>query len=172
MNFLNHSTISGQFIPLFQILIIDSVQIFRMSFTDWCKFFTDADVCRVINTSLISVHKTWNEYVHFGSWSKNADPLLNRCGGCANHKRTFLQNPQVQQALDDLSPYTHLCSCMCTHLWWLHFNFFCSIYLMWQRRLMRSSSRCNRETWKSTDLKVTEKTLPLALASLRYHSVM
>lgn len=116
MNFLNHSTISGQFIPLFQILIIDSVQIFRMSFTDWCKFFTDADVCRVINTSLISVHKTWNEYVHFGSWSKNADPLLNRCGGCANHKRTFLQNPQVQQALDDLSPYiasVHVCVHIC-----------------------------------------------------------
>lgn len=67
---------------------------FWMSFTDWCKFFTDADVCRVMNTSLISVHKTWHEYVHFGSWAKNADPLLNRCGGCANHKQTFLQNPQ------------------------------------------------------------------------------
>lgn len=66
-----------------------------MSFTDWCKFFTDADVCRLINTSVISVHKTWHEKVHFGSWTKNADPLLNRCGGCSNHKTTFLQNPQV-----------------------------------------------------------------------------
>uniref|UniRef100_A0A671YNS3 Calpain 6 n=1 Tax=Sparus aurata TaxID=8175 RepID=A0A671YNS3_SPAAU len=66
---------------------------FWMSFTDWCQCFTDADVCRLINTSLISVHKTWHEVVHFGSWTKNAEPLLNRCGGCSNHKRTFLQNP-------------------------------------------------------------------------------
>ncbi|KAK7925503.1 hypothetical protein WMY93_007813 [Mugilogobius chulae] len=65
-----------------------------MAFSDWCKFFTDADLCRVINTSLLSIHKTWNEVVHFGSWTKNAEPLLNRCGGCANHKHTFLQNPQ------------------------------------------------------------------------------
>ncbi|XP_040037163.1 calpain-5 [Gasterosteus aculeatus] len=67
---------------------------FWMEFTDWCKFFTDADICRLINTSLISVYKTWNEVVHFGSWTKNAEPLLNRCGGCGNHKQTFLQNPQ------------------------------------------------------------------------------
>lgn len=76
-----------------------SVQIYRMSFTDWCKFFTEADVCRLINTSIISIHKTWNEVVHFGSWTKNAEPLLNRCGGCANHKHTFLQNPQVLHSL-------------------------------------------------------------------------
>ncbi|XP_077361745.1 calpain-5-like [Festucalex cinctus] len=67
---------------------------FWMSFTDWCKYFTDADVCRLINTSVISIHKTWHEIVHFGSWTKHAEPLLNRCGGCANHKPTFLQNPQ------------------------------------------------------------------------------
>ncbi|XP_068571861.1 calpain-5-like [Cebidichthys violaceus] len=67
---------------------------FWMEFTDWCKFFTDVDVCRLINTSLITVHKNWNEVVHFGSWTKNAEPLLNRCGGCANHKLTYLQNPQ------------------------------------------------------------------------------
>lgn len=67
---------------------------FWMSFTDWCKFFTDTDVCRLINTSLISIHKTWHEVVHFGRWTQNRDPKLNRCGGCANHKPTFLQNPQ------------------------------------------------------------------------------
>jgi len=67
----------------------------RMEFTDWCKLFSNADICRLINTSVISVYKTWNEVVHFGSWTKNAEPLLNRCGGCANHKLTFLQNPQV-----------------------------------------------------------------------------
>lgn len=67
---------------------------FWMSFTDWCKNFTDADVCRLINTALISIHKTWHEVVHFGSWTKHAEPLYNRCGGCGNHKQTFLQNPQ------------------------------------------------------------------------------
>ncbi|KAM9331592.1 calpain-5-like isoform 1-T2 [Pholidichthys leucotaenia] len=67
---------------------------FWMSFSDWCRWFTEADVCRLINTSLISIHKTWHEVVHFGSWTKNAQPLLNRCGGCMNHKQTFLQNPQ------------------------------------------------------------------------------
>nr|XP_020454661.1 calpain-5-like isoform X2 [Monopterus albus] len=75
-------------------IVVEDDGEFWMSFTDWCKFFTSADVCRLINTSLISVHKTWNEVVHFGSWTKNTDPLLNRCGGCANHKQTFLQNPQ------------------------------------------------------------------------------
>ncbi|MEQ2288216.1 hypothetical protein AMECASPLE_020477, partial [Ameca splendens] len=56
---------------------------FWMSFKDWCRLFTDADVCRLINTSM-----------HFGSWTVNENPLLNRCGGCVNHKQTFLQNPQ------------------------------------------------------------------------------
>ncbi|XP_076024623.1 calpain-5-like [Genypterus blacodes] len=67
---------------------------FWMAFSDWCKFFTEVDVCRLINTSVVSLHKTWHEVVHFGSWTKHAQPLLNRCGGCANHKPTFLQNPQ------------------------------------------------------------------------------
>lgn len=76
----------------------------RMSFADWCKFFTEADVCRLINTSMISVHKTWHEVVHFGSWTKNAEPLLNRCGGCSNHRQTFLQNPQAGALFPPLPP--------------------------------------------------------------------
>ncbi|XP_074528860.1 calpain-5-like [Halichoeres trimaculatus] len=75
-------------------IVVEDDGEFWMSFADWCKFFTDVDVCRLINTSLISIHKTWHEVVHFGSWTKNAEPLLNRCGGCANHRATFLQNPQ------------------------------------------------------------------------------
>ncbi|XP_006632721.1 calpain-5 [Lepisosteus oculatus] len=67
---------------------------FWMSFDDWCKYFTDVDVCRIINTSLLSIHKTWHEAIFKGSWAKNADPLLNRSGGCMNHRETFLQNPQ------------------------------------------------------------------------------
>lgn len=66
----------------------------RMEFRDWCKYFTDADVCHLINTSLLTIDKTWNEVMILGSWTKNAEPLRNRCGGCMNHKHTFLQNPQ------------------------------------------------------------------------------
>ncbi|XP_051512776.1 calpain-5-like [Myxocyprinus asiaticus] len=75
------------------ITVVDDGE-FWMSFQDWCKNFTDADVCRLINTSVLSVHKTWNEVVYFGNWSKHAEPLRNRCGGCMNHRQTFLQNPQ------------------------------------------------------------------------------
>ncbi|XP_076130179.1 calpain-5-like [Alosa pseudoharengus] len=67
---------------------------FWMSLEDFCRYFTDIDVCRVINTSLISIDKTWHEAVHHGSWTRHVEPLRNRCGGCMNHKDTFLQNPQ------------------------------------------------------------------------------
>uniref|UniRef100_A0A4W4FU96 Calpain 6 n=1 Tax=Electrophorus electricus TaxID=8005 RepID=A0A4W4FU96_ELEEL len=67
---------------------------FWMSFDDWCQNFTDADVCRLMNTSLLSIQKVWHEVVLFGSWAKHTEPLRNRCGGCMNHRSTFLQNPQ------------------------------------------------------------------------------
>lgn len=111
-----------------------SVHRHRMSFTDWCKFFTDADVCRLINTSVISIHKTWHEVVHFGSWTKNAEPLLNRCGGCANHKFTFLQNPQVLPPLPS-SSCAHACQHMFIHSCLTSLYSTCSTL---QRRRMRS----------------------------------
>ncbi|KAJ8337926.1 hypothetical protein SKAU_G00368920 [Synaphobranchus kaupii] len=61
---------------------------------DWCTIFTDVDVCRLINTSLLSIQKTWHEAVFFSSWTKDAEPLHNRSGGCVNNRNTFLQNPQ------------------------------------------------------------------------------
>ncbi|KAM4663042.1 calpain-6 [Discoglossus pictus] len=67
---------------------------FWMTFEDWCKNFTHADVCRLINTSLLSCHKTWEKVETRGSWTKSPEPLLNRSGGCFNNKDTFLQNPQ------------------------------------------------------------------------------
>ncbi|KAL0994057.1 hypothetical protein UPYG_G00117260 [Umbra pygmaea] len=79
---------------------------FWMAFTDWCKYFTDADICRLINTSLLSMDKTWQEVMLFGSWTKDAEPLNNRCGGCMNNKQTFLQNPQylfnVSKEIDEV----------------------------------------------------------------------
>ncbi|KAM9728773.1 calpain-5 isoform 1-T1 [Menidia menidia] len=67
---------------------------FWMTFDDFCQYFTDLILCRLINTSYLSIHKTWEEEVMRGSWIHRQDPLRNRSGGCINHKSTFLQNPQ------------------------------------------------------------------------------
>ncbi|NWI71072.1 CAN5 protein, partial [Todus mexicanus] len=66
-----------------------------MTFEDWCKNFTDVDICRIMNTSYFSIHKTWEKKMMHGAWAKNSEPLLNRSGGCFDNKETFLQNPQV-----------------------------------------------------------------------------
>ncbi|XP_053561575.1 calpain-5 [Bombina bombina] len=68
---------------------------FWMTFEDFCKYYTDIIMCRLINTSYISIHKTWEESVARGTWTKHEDPLKNRSGGCLNYKSTYLQNPQV-----------------------------------------------------------------------------
>ncbi|XP_072248125.1 calpain-5a [Leuresthes tenuis] len=67
---------------------------FWMTFDDFIANFTDLILCRLINTSYLSLHKTWEEAVKRGSWRRHDNPLLNRAGGCTNHKNTFLQNPQ------------------------------------------------------------------------------
>lgn len=79
---------------------------FWMTFEDFCQHFTDLILCRLINTSHLSIHKTWEEVVKLGSWVHLDDPLKNRAGGCINHKATFLQNPQyvfdVKKAEDEV----------------------------------------------------------------------
>uniref|UniRef100_UPI0037E86353 calpain-5-like n=1 Tax=Semicossyphus pulcher TaxID=241346 RepID=UPI0037E86353 len=67
---------------------------FWMTFDDFIANFTDLILCRLINTSYLSFHKTWEESVMRGSWHHNGDPLVNRTGGCVNNKHSFLQNPQ------------------------------------------------------------------------------
>lgn len=76
----------------------------RMTFEDVCRYFTDIIKCRVLNTSYLSIHKTWEEARLRGAWTRHEDPRLNRSGGCINHKDTFFQNPQV-------GPGTHPCLC-------------------------------------------------------------
>ncbi|XP_053229806.1 calpain-6 isoform X2 [Podarcis raffonei] len=75
-------------------LTIENDGEFWMSFEDWCKNFTDVDVCRIVNTSFFSIHKTWEKKMIRGEWKKNRDPMLNRAGGCLNNAATFFQNPQ------------------------------------------------------------------------------
>ncbi|NWW02369.1 CAN5 protein, partial [Oreocharis arfaki] len=67
---------------------------FWMTFEDWCKSFTDVDICRTVNTSYFSLHKTWDKEMVYGAWAKHPEPLLNRSGGCFDNRETFLQNPQ------------------------------------------------------------------------------
>ncbi|XP_073664506.1 calpain-5 isoform X2 [Tursiops truncatus] len=67
---------------------------FWMTFEDVCRYFTDIIKCRLINTSYLSIHKTWEEARLCGAWTRHEDPLHNRSGGCINHKDTFFQNPQ------------------------------------------------------------------------------
>ncbi|NWV71663.1 CAN5 protein, partial [Malurus elegans] len=79
---------------------------FWMTFEDWCKHFTDVDICRTVNTSYFSIHKTWEKKMMYGAWAKHSEPLLNRSGGCFDNKETFLQNPQyifdVKKAEDEV----------------------------------------------------------------------
>ncbi|XP_060105774.1 calpain-6 [Heteronotia binoei] len=75
-------------------LTVDNDGEFWMTFEDWCRNFTDVDICRLVNTSFFSIHKTWDQRIMCGAWRKNPDPLLNRSGGCLNNRATFLQNPQ------------------------------------------------------------------------------
>uniref|UniRef100_A0A9L0SCQ0 Calpain 5 n=1 Tax=Equus caballus TaxID=9796 RepID=A0A9L0SCQ0_HORSE len=65
-----------------------------MTFKDLCQYFTDIIKCRLINTSYLSIHKTWEEARLHGAWTHHEDPHQNRSGGCINHKDTFFQNPQ------------------------------------------------------------------------------
>uniref|UniRef100_A0A480QVN6 Calpain-5 isoform X1 n=1 Tax=Sus scrofa TaxID=9823 RepID=A0A480QVN6_PIG len=67
---------------------------FWMTFEDVCRYFTDIIQCRLLNTSYLSIHKTWEEARLRGAWTRHEDPLQNRSGGCINHKNTFFQNPQ------------------------------------------------------------------------------
>ncbi|XP_070605591.1 calpain-5 isoform X2 [Erythrolamprus reginae] len=79
---------------------------FWMAFDDFCTYFTDIIKCRLINTSYLSIHKTWEEAVLRGSWTRHEDPMKNRSGGCVNNRDTFFQNPQyvfdVKKAEDEV----------------------------------------------------------------------
>ena len=62
----------------------------RMTFEDFCKYFHQTAICRGVNTSILSLTKTWHEGLSHGAWKKP-----DRAGGCPNNKDTFLKNPQV-----------------------------------------------------------------------------
>ncbi|CDQ62255.1 unnamed protein product [Oncorhynchus mykiss] len=72
-------------------LIVRDVGEFWMEFEDFCRYFTDVVVCRLVERTLLWPNTHWREVD--GWWDKHMDKR-SRCGGCINHKDTFLHNPQ------------------------------------------------------------------------------
>jgi calpain-5 len=62
---------------------------FWMEFNDFLYYFDEISICRIINTSVLSIRKTWAESTLFSKWS-----LPTRAGGCVNYRDTFCDNPQ------------------------------------------------------------------------------
>ena len=67
----------------------------RMSFDDFCQYFTTINVCHVPNTKTLSIRKTWRAISFKGFWKLGAT-----AGGCVNHKESFFTNPQVAIRFD------------------------------------------------------------------------
>ena len=65
-----------------------------MSFEDFFKHFTTVTLCMLVNTSIFTFHKTYNEGALKGRWEGRT------AGGCVNYKDTFLHNPQVSWDLE------------------------------------------------------------------------
>lgn len=63
---------------------------FWMSWDDFCKHFTTVTICVLVNTSVFTFRKTYNEGAMKGKWEGS------NAGGCINSKETFLNNPQFR----------------------------------------------------------------------------
>jgi len=63
---------------------------FWMTMEDFCKYFTNLSICRVVNTSFISLQKRWHDGERDSEWTKE------RSGGCINNRETFMSNPQFR----------------------------------------------------------------------------
>lgn len=63
---------------------------FWMSWDDFCIHFTTVTICVLVNTSVFTIRKTYNEGAMKGRWEGS------NAGGCVNNKETFLSNPQFR----------------------------------------------------------------------------
>ena len=78
-------------------LTVADVGEFWMSLDDFVKNFSNIVICRKLNTSHLSVHKTWRHQSARGEWKRGA-----MCGGCINYKDTFLtKNYQYKMTLTE-----------------------------------------------------------------------
>nr|CAB3227597.1 calpain-5-like [Phallusia mammillata] len=82
-------------------LTFDSDGEFWMSFDDFCKFFTDLSICRIMQ-STTWLGGAWREAFFFESWKTDIDPAVNTAGGCMEmNMETFVQNPQFRFDITD-----------------------------------------------------------------------
>ncbi|MCL4135333.1 UNVERIFIED_CONTAM: hypothetical protein GTU68_052016 [Idotea baltica] len=73
-----------------------------MTFEDFVENFTDLSICFLINTSMFSLSKTWNEAQFESSWTIGVrGHFSDRAGGCPNHKDSFMRNPQFRFDIKD-----------------------------------------------------------------------
>lgn len=74
---------------------------FWMEFNDFLYYFDEVSICRIMNTSILSIRKTWAESEIHSQWS-----LPNRAGGCVNYRDSFCDNPQFSFQInhDDEKP--------------------------------------------------------------------
>uniref|UniRef100_A0A672I3P9 Si:dkey-19b23.13 n=1 Tax=Salarias fasciatus TaxID=181472 RepID=A0A672I3P9_SALFA len=72
-------------------LLVRDVGEFWMDFEDFCRYFTDVVVCRLVEKPLLWPRSHWKEV------GCTTTPSRSRCGGCINHRDTFLHNPQVNK---------------------------------------------------------------------------
>uniref|UniRef100_A0A673AJM7 Calpain-5-like n=1 Tax=Sphaeramia orbicularis TaxID=375764 RepID=A0A673AJM7_9TELE len=71
-------------------LVVRDVGEFWMAFEDFCRYFTDVVLCHLVEGPVLWPGSHWRE-VFF--WEVQVD-RRSRCGGCINHRDTFLHNPQ------------------------------------------------------------------------------
>ena len=64
-----------------------------MAFEDFCRYFTKATMCHVMNTLWFSLSKRWHLFKHSNEWKSGLS-----AGGCVINQDTFTQNPQVMHA--------------------------------------------------------------------------
>uniref|UniRef100_A0A3B3ZHA0 Calpain catalytic domain-containing protein n=1 Tax=Periophthalmus magnuspinnatus TaxID=409849 RepID=A0A3B3ZHA0_9GOBI len=69
-------------------LAVRDIGEFWMEFEDFCHYFTDVVVCRLVEKSEEHARSQLS-----GVWDEQMDKR-SRCGGCINHRDTFLHNPQ------------------------------------------------------------------------------
>uniref|UniRef100_A0A8C1TJL6 Si:dkey-19b23.13 n=1 Tax=Cyprinus carpio TaxID=7962 RepID=A0A8C1TJL6_CYPCA len=74
-------------------LVVRDVGEFWMEFEDFCRYFTDMVVCRLAEKSLLWEHVKKQAEGMEMRWERQID-RRSRCGGCINHRDTFLYNPQ------------------------------------------------------------------------------
>uniref|UniRef100_A0A673AIM5 Calpain-5-like n=1 Tax=Sphaeramia orbicularis TaxID=375764 RepID=A0A673AIM5_9TELE len=77
-------------------LVVRDVGEFWMAFEDFCRYFTDVVLCHLVEGPVLWPGSHWREVRLSGVWEVQVD-RRSRCGGCINHRDTFLHNPQVKK---------------------------------------------------------------------------